>query len=150
MTDIGVFTQPYLAEDRSWLLSEPDNAYQIGGTLSIPAFTQAVHYPNGYIPSGTVVGLITASGLYGPYDDTATDGRQTAVGVLFGSIRVLNPVGGTLVKVGGAFIAGGSPSIATSRLPFNSTNAATGRGYIDAAGQVDLKFVQFFTANPTA
>lgn len=149
MTDIGVFTQPYLAEDRSWLLTEPDNAFQIGGTLSIPAFTQAVHYPNGYIPSGTVVGLITASGLYGPYDDTAVDGRQVAVGVLFGAIRVLNPLGAALTKVGGAFIVAWA-SIATSRLPFNTTNATTARGYIDAAGQVDLKFVQFFTANPTA
>lgn len=41
------------------------------------------------IKGGTVMGKITASGKYGPYDATATDGRQTALGFLLaGDIRV--------------------------------------------------------------
>jgi hypothetical protein len=147
LTDIGVFTQPYTAEDRSWLVSDPDAAYTIGGVLSLAAFTQAVHYPNGYIPSGTVVGPITAQStggalVFGPYDDTATDGRQVAGGILFGSVRALNPLGTALTKVGAAFVVYNAV-ISVAHLPFNSTNATTARGYIDDDGQTDLKFLYF-------
>ena len=31
------------------------------------------------LPAGTPLGKITATGLYGPYDATATDGRETAL-----------------------------------------------------------------------
>jgi hypothetical protein len=142
MTDIGVFSQPFQAEDRSWLLSEFEDAYCPGLTLDISKFTQATHYANGFIPSGTVLGLVTATGLYGPYDDTAADGRQTATGILVGSVRAINPLGGALAKVGGAQVVYNAV-VSVARLPFNSTNAATGRGYIDAAGQTDLKFLYF-------
>lgn len=142
MTDIGVFSQPFTAEDRSWLLSDPDNAYASGATLDISKFTAATHYPNGYIPSGVVLGVVTATGLYGPYDDTAADGRQTATGITFGSVRAINPLGVALAKVGVAQVVYNAV-ISVARLPFNSTNAATGRGYIDAAGQTDLKFLYF-------
>jgi hypothetical protein len=36
--------------------------------------------------SGTVLGKVTATGKLGPYDDTKTDGREKAVGIL------INPV----------------------------------------------------------
>lgn len=72
MTDISVLTTPYQVEKRSWLLSphgtEPGANPPI--TLDVSAFTPAVHYPNGYIPSGTNLAKITASGLYGPYTVT--------------------------------------------------------------------------------
>lgn len=71
-TDISVATTSYQVEKRSWLLSphgtEPGTTP--GVTLDISAFTAGVHYPNGYIPSGTPLGKITASGLYGPYSVT--------------------------------------------------------------------------------
>lgn len=69
MTDISVATTSYQTDDRRWLLSphgtEPGT--NPGITLDVSAFTANVHYPNGYIPSGTPMGRITASGLYGPY-----------------------------------------------------------------------------------
>lgn len=142
MTDIGVFSQPFTAEDRSWLLSEFEDCYCPGGTLDITKFTLATHYPNGYIPSGTVLAPVTATGLYGPYDDTAVDGRAVASGILVGSVRVINPLGVALAKVGIAQVVYNAV-ISVSKLPFNATNAATGRGYIDAAGQADLKFLYF-------
>lgn len=145
MTDIGVFTAPYQAEDRSWLVSDVTTVYSIGETLALPLFTAATHYANGYIPSGTVLGLATSgtySGSVGPYDDTASDGRQTAIGILFGSVRALNPNGVALAKVGVAAVVYNAV-ISIARLPFNSGNAASGRGYIDANGQADLKFLYF-------
>jgi hypothetical protein len=43
------------------------------------------------------VSKVTATGLWGPYDSAASDGRQTvgddAVGILFGSVPVLRPNG---------------------------------------------------------
>jgi hypothetical protein len=73
MTYIGVESTSYQVERRSWLLSphgtEPGTTPSI--TLDVSAFTAGIHYPNGYIPSGTPLGIITASGLYGPY--TVTD-----------------------------------------------------------------------------
>jgi len=34
------------------------------------------------LPSGLVLGQITASGKYGPYDDGASDGREDAAGIM--------------------------------------------------------------------
>jgi hypothetical protein len=134
MTDISVTKTSYQTEDRSWLASP--HGYGPGETpsvtLSIAAFTEGTHYPNGYIPSGTVLGKITASGLYGPYDDAASDGRQTATGILFGSLPAKDRV-----KVGGAQLVHGH--VTTSKLPFSGATT----GAIDAAGKVDLRLIEF-------
>ena len=140
MTDISVQTTAFQVEKRSWLLSphgtEPGTTPSI--TLDVSAFTAATHYPNGYFPSGIVLGVITATGLYGPYDDTAVDGRQTAAGILFGSVKVPNTAD-TTKDVGAAMLVHGFVKI--SKLPI--ANGAAGRGYIDANGQTDLKLVHF-------
>lgn len=69
MTSIEVQTTSYQVEKRSWLLSQhgTDPGTTPSITLDVSAFTPAVHYPNGYIPSGASLAKITASGLYGPY-----------------------------------------------------------------------------------
>ena len=140
MTDISVQTTSYQVENRSWLLSphgtEPGTTPSI--TLDVSAFTAATHYPNGYFPSGIVLGVITATGLYGPYDDTAVDGRAVAAGILFGSVKVPNTAD-TTKDVGAAMLVHGFVKIA--KLPI--ANGATGRGYIDANGQTDLKLIHF-------
>lgn len=53
----------------------------------------------GIVKAGTVLGLVTASGLYKPYDNDATDGSETAVGVL------LNEVNATSANAAGVLIA---------------------------------------------
>jgi hypothetical protein len=102
--DIGVQTTAYQVEDRSWLLSphgtEPGTDPSV--TLDITKFTAGTHFPNGYIKSGCVLGKVTASGLYGPYDDAASDGRQTAVYLLFSSVRVTRQDGTNPAKIGAA------------------------------------------------
>ncbi|MFJ9371385.1 head decoration protein [Nocardia sp. NPDC101769] len=51
--------------------------------LDVTKFTQATHYPNNRVMvPGVVLGKITATGKYGPYDPNASDGRQTATGFL--------------------------------------------------------------------
>jgi hypothetical protein len=72
------------------------------------------------LPAGTVLGKITASGKYGPYDDTATDGRQTAVGILAEDVDATSSDVGTWMIVHGIV----------------KTSALIG---IDANGKADLK-----------
>lgn len=72
MTYIGVTTTSYAVDQKSWLLGPhgTDPGSNPGITLDISAFTSSVHYPLGFIPSGTPLAKITASGLYGPYSVT--------------------------------------------------------------------------------
>lgn len=149
MTNIGVFSMPYQSEDRSWLLTELEDAYKQSATLSVAAFTQATHYPNFYIPSGTAVGAITASSVngalvVGPYDGTASDGRETCVGYLASATLVVNPMYQPLADIGVAIVEAFA-AVNITRLPFNSTNAAAGRGYIDANGITDLPHIHHVT-----
>lgn len=131
-TDISVRSSNYQVEDRSWLVGQHGVDITPGITLDIAKFTKATHYPNGYIPSGTIVGKVTASGLYGPYDNAASDGREVAAGVLFSSVRAVDPnTGNALAKVGSArFIHG---AVNTAKLPANSG--------IDANGKTDLPLI---------
>ena len=131
-TDISVHSSSYQVEDRSWLVGTHGVDITPGITLDISKFTKNTYYPNGYIPSGTALGKITASGLYGPYSDAASDGTQTCAGLLFSSVRAVDPnTGNALAKVGGArFIHG---AVTTSKLPANSG--------IDANGKADLPLI---------
>lgn len=100
MSDISVRTgRSFLNENQSWVapggksgLRDMDSI-----TLARSAFDLVTNFPNGFIPSGVVLGKITAGGatenMYGPYDDAATDGRQVAVGHLGVSVKV--PTGST-------------------------------------------------------
>ena len=132
MTDITVTTKQSQVEKRSWLLSphgtEPGTTPSV--TLDITKFTAGTHYPNGYIPSGIVLGIVTATGMAGPYDPAASDGTETAVGHLFSSLTV--NAGST--KVGGAYLVHGF--VRRSKLPLSS-----GTGSLDAAAEADLKHV---------
>lgn len=125
MTDISVSTTGYQVENRSWLLSAhgTDPGANPSVTLDVSKFTAGTHYPNGYIPSGIDLGKVTATGLYGPYDNTATDCRETSAGLLYSSLAVR--AGAT--KIGGALVVHGF--VKESKLPFA----------IDTAGKADLK-----------
>jgi hypothetical protein len=150
MTDISVTKTSFQAENRSWYLGTADDpGFTLSGKLDVSAFTAASHYPNGYIPSGIVLGRITATGLYAPYDDAfdadpATagqqgDGREVAVGLLFSSVKVPN-LADTTIDVGGAILVAFAP-IKVSQLPIPAGTA--GGGFLDAAGQADLNRLYF-------
>lgn len=53
---------------------------------------------SGKIKSGSVLGKVTASGKYKPYDPAATDGSQTAIALALNNIDV--PEDADLVDVG--------------------------------------------------
>lgn len=129
MTDISVVTTNHQVEKRSAMLSQwgqgPGENPSI--TLDISAFTPGTHYPNGYIPAMTPLGKITATGLYGPYNNSAEDGTEVCAGFLHSSVKV--PAGGA--DPGGALIVAGF--IKESKLPFA----------IDSSAKADLKLCYF-------
>ncbi len=95
--DISVRTVDYGVEDRSWLGSAHGTEATRTITLDMSTFTAGTHYPDGFIPSGTVVARNDTSGMYEPYD-----GDNTAAGFLFNSITVASDanVGAPLLEHG--------------------------------------------------
>jgi len=107
----GTFTQ----DDKSWLASRDGLTVARSVTLDFALFTAATHYPNGYIPAGIALGLVTATGRYGPYLAAAGDGRSTFRGFLLSELRVRTS--NTTGKGAGALYWKGI--IRQSRLPAN-------------------------------
>ena len=124
MTDIAVVSTGYQVEKRSWLLSQHGvgPGENRGITLDASLFTAGTHYPNGYIPSGT---LINSSG--GPYSGTGA-----CSGILFSSVKVTSSTS----KIGGALVVHGY--VNTAKLPFSS-----GTGSLGAGGAAALPLIVF-------
>ena len=129
--DISPRSTSYVVDDNSWLDSEHGTDAAEPVTLNLALF-DASQFANGFIPSGCALGKVTSTGLYGPYDDTASDGRQVLVGHLLGGVKVA--AGVTTGSLGGAMQTHGR--IKENRLPFQS--GQTGRGYVDANGKADV------------
>lgn len=134
MTFMHVTETAVVAENRSWLPSPHGSEVNANPniTLLLSLFNQASHYPNGYLPSGIVVGQVTATKLWGPYDPAATDGRETAKGLLFGSL----PVKAGQKRTAGALVWHGV--VDPTRLPIES-----GTGSLDTAARGDLPAIHF-------
>ncbi len=90
---------PWLPEDRSWLGSAHGTTATRTITLDVSAFTANTHYPNGFIPSGTVLAEL-ASGLFGPYAGrTAEVQTVTITGGPTGGTFTLTHEGGTTAAI---------------------------------------------------
>jgi hypothetical protein len=122
--DLSLRTETSGVDDQSWLGSEHGTQATESITLDTSTFTPATHYPDGYFKSGIPLGQITAGGKFGPYDNAATDGRQTLVGFLYAAVKA--PASNT-VDVGAALFVHGK--VRSARLPL---------GAVDAAGQADV------------
>jgi hypothetical protein len=96
--DISLRREAWTVEDRSWLGSRDGTEFTESITLDTSAFTQGTHYPNGYIPSGTVLAKL-ASGLYGPYAAASAEVQSVSI--------TGTPTGGTFtLSFDGATTAG--------------------------------------------
>lgn len=139
MTDISVSSTNYGNDRGSWNLSPAGTGpgENPGVTFDVSAFTAATHYPDGYLKSGIVVGRITATDLYGPYVDAATDGTGTAAGFILKPVKV-DPTN-TAKDIGGALLVRGY--VDPPKLPVAA--GATGGGFLDANARTDLKHVHF-------
>lgn len=83
--DLDLRTETFTpGEDQSWLGSAHGTESTESITLDASAFIGT--FTDGIIPSGVVLGKITATGLYGPHDSDNADGTEVAVGLLFTTI----------------------------------------------------------------
>ena len=129
--DLSVKTTSYATGDHRWLGSSHGTGMGQTITLDVSTFTADDHDANGFIPSGTCLGLITASGLYGPYDLDATDGTEPGVGHLLTDIPVDIDAAGA-ADVGASLFTHGV--VVEAYLPdFTVTD-----GEIDAAFKADI------------
>ena len=115
--DLSIRTEVFGQDDQSWLGSEhgPEAARTI--TLDVSTFTAQTHYPNGYFPSGLALGRISATGLYGPYDNNAGDGRNVLAGFLFTAVKA--PASDT-TDVAGAILEHGKGKTAKLPVPLDN------------------------------
>lgn len=93
--------------DLTWLRSNHGISNGLPRTLDISKFTAGTHYDAStkVLKSGIGLAKVTATGLYGPFDTTATDGRQTALdSFLLVEESLLLPDGSTSAKVAVAVI----------------------------------------------
>ncbi len=139
MTDFIVSpVSAFQSENLEWDYTPPEGGFVQSGTIDVALFTAGTHYPNGYIPSGAVLGKVTATGLLGPYTAGATGGLAglgTAVGVLRASVPVTRFVGGgSRTRIGVAFLVHGVVSL--GKLPFQA-----GTGSADAAARTALPLI---------
>lgn len=75
-------TETYGSGDLAWLGSGHALGNARTETVNVSAFTEATHYPDGYLRSGQPVAKV--AGLLVPYD--ATEGTVTGAGILAGHV----------------------------------------------------------------
>jgi len=121
--DLSVRTETFGGDNQAWLGSAHGTSSGRSITLDKTLFTPANHYPQGYLRGGTPVGQVTATKKFGPYDDAATDGRQTLVGF------VLTPQ---------TFATGGGTDIIAPLYEHGAIIEANLPIPIDAAGRADV------------
>lgn len=108
-----------------------------GVTIATATGGANAHYPNNFIPSGTAVGLITATGLYGPYNPSASDGSQTFYGLTYDDATVVRVNGSVASKVGVALVLH-QAVVSLARLPFQS-----GIGSVDSGAKTAVPTIRF-------
>ncbi|MFD3517712.1 head decoration protein [Streptomyces sp. NPDC058657] len=121
-------TETFGSDDQSWLGSEHGTQATETIVLDTSTFTAGTHYPDGFFKSGIPLGQITAGGKYGPYDNAASDGRQTLVGFLYAAVGA--PTVNT-VDPAGAMLTHGK--VREARLPVA----------VDAAGKAEVPQIRF-------
>lgn len=128
--DLSVTTESFGQDDQSWLGASHGTDLGRSITLDTSAFTAGTHYPDGYFPSGLPLGKITSSGLYGPYDNAASDGTEVLAGFLLTPVKPGSP---TTVDVGGVLFEHGR--VVEANLPIAIDSA----GRADVAGRITFE-----------
>lgn len=126
--DLSVKTEVFGQDNQSWLAAAHGTDMGQGITLDTSAFTAGTHYPDGFFKSGIPLGKITATGLYGPYNDAAADGTEVCKGLLLTPVKA--PAATTTDVQGVLFDHG---AVVEANLPIA----------INANGKADLGRVRF-------
>lgn len=136
--DLTTRTDSPVVEDQSWLGSE--HGCDTADPITLDGALCGATFTTGLVKSGTAIAKVTATGRYGPYDDTAVDGRAVMAGVLYTTQQLNRPLLGdastTYHNVGAALLW--HCEVITANLPVTS-----GPGSVDAAGKADCPLIRF-------
>jgi hypothetical protein len=130
--DLSIVSEAIGQDDQRWLGSAHGTSAADSITLDASLFTAGTHYPNGYLPSGTVLAQNTSTLRYGPYVTSGSNGSGTAAGLLMTPVKIAS---GTATPSGAMLYHG---EVVTAYLPFTS-----GGGSIDATGKGQLPLIKF-------
>lgn len=126
--EVGVTTSTVAGpNDRRWLGDLTALAATEPGTLDGDLFPAGT-FPDGRVPSGQVLGRVTATGRLAPYTPAAANGTETAVGHLLDDASV-----GAGRRVPVAVVTTGA--VIRNRLPAGSG--------LDAAAEADLVHIRY-------
>ncbi len=133
--DLSVRTSTIAGSDPSWLASAHGTLNNRTVTLDLSKFDFASTFTSKMIPSGVVLAKITASSLYGPYNDGLSNGQEVATGFLFTDVDVAD----FITDLGSTTLTG-KKVLAPMQITgiIKVANLPTGHG-LDTAGRVDLK-----------
>lgn len=136
--DLGSRKITWAGSDMTWIGSEEGTRSNVSVTLDLSKFDFATVFTSLVIPSGVVLGKVTASGLYGPYNDSLSTGVEVAKGHLFTDVDVKQIV----EIVHGTTLTGSVLAAMLIRGVVIEAKLPTNHG-LDANGKTDLKFVQY-------
>jgi hypothetical protein len=128
-------------KDQRWLASRHGLSNAFTRTLDVTKFTSGTHYDavTKVLKSGIALAKITSGGLYGPYDATASDGRQLVLdSFLINEEPLLLDNGTTSTKVAVAVLRHGI--INPSFLPIAAQRAGGASDVTAATTTADLIF----------
>lgn len=130
--NLGIRTEVFSpVENHEWLASAHGTDVCDPITLDGDAFLAT--FPDGVVPSGVVLGRVTATGLYVPYANGAADGSEVARYHLFTTIDLGGTTAGTVGNVGAAGLWHGQ--VIEAKLP-------VGHG-LDAGARADLPLIRY-------
>lgn len=118
-------------EDQRWLGSAHGTNEADPITLDGDSFLTT--FPTGVVPSGVVLGKVTATGLYRQYIDGNSDGTEVARGHLFTTVDLGGTTAAVVGNVGAALYWHGE--VVEASLP-------TGHG-LNAAAKADLPQIRY-------
>lgn len=124
------------ADSQAWLANMKGTTTMRSITVDLALFT-ADHVLQGFIPSGTVLGKVTATGKYGPYDNAASNGLEVAAGHLWDAIQM---TAGDTHDVSAALFWEGI--VRESKLPAFA-DLANAKGELDANAKTDLIHIRY-------
>lgn len=79
-------TESWSTGNFTWIASTTNIHNNRTESLRLDAFTEATHYPNGFIPSGTPLAVVGGDAV--PYNAAGLDGSEVLAGHLFNDLPV--------------------------------------------------------------
>jgi len=121
-------------DSRDWLYSRKGFDTCVPVTLNLALFTTGLGFGiapyEGYIPSGTALAKVTATGLYGPYDTAGAGGLEIFTGLLLNPAVLKDTDGNVFTRDVNAMMREGD--IIQAKLPVFT--GASGEIDVDARG----------------